>query len=649
MDSPGEQPEPVEEVESVEKDSQEEHAEEDTEPAVPMEMEKDEPEVKKVDEEEESEVKELDEGVEREQQSGSDTTEKLASDTSVHSDGSSAVENEDLKEILERHERFDVPLIPDAGVMITDRDLSTIVEERTFDQSVAPGLNQTERAVLESLEEEPESAPEPEMLVPGSIEPEEVAESTETALPVETVEQPIEQESEMDSQSGSKVDTLDAAMMNEDVVEPSSLTDNDEEEEKQREEESKKRGRSARSKSLRLSQVPLPFTSRKSVWDASSRERSPDSATSEPPQSIEETSADTARTRRRRHSASLSSAPVATRRSTRRSIQPPETIGTPVKEEPCTPPKSNRRSRLAGEKEADDPFIPPSVDVSPAESSYSGRSSLVGTPVRRSARIALKERTPEPTASSDALMASLGRIRRHSTGPGDVASPARRSGRKSLNVSRDNSPESITSEPPPRTETTPSRRPKSARGLRSAQKAVVHNLFPVLEEAEALNEVASTSVSVRDSDDSVSIDDAESVADTSVTSVASVKRTRKPRGQQTSRPSSAASSVTSSPGGASTRYNLRRTRRTSELDIVPEEDQSRKAGDEKTVELTMKRIREVAPEGSSPERPGPANEEDTDESEATKRSVRSKRRKKTEEQEEPTGEFFCAFRTRLTC
>lgn len=620
VDSPEQQVEAVEPADEAEQ-ADDEQAKEVPEPA---------PELSTSFEMEPEDVAEPEAVVETAEQGESEMIEKLADETSQQSDAST-IENESLKQILERHERFDVPLIPDAGVLITDRDLSTIVEERTFDQSVVPGLNQTDRATLESLQEEPEdmaTAPETEKLVedePGEAdEPEKVAASESS----EPSEQATETVHEPEQESGCKVDTLDAGMMNEDAGEPLNLTDNEEEEQKQQV-EAKKRGRAARSKSLRLSQVPLPFTSRKSVWDASSRDRSPESATSEPPQSLEE-APEASKGRRRRHSASLSSAPLPTRRSTRRSTQLNDTLGTPVKEEPSTPPKSGRRSRLADEKDPDDAFIPPSVDVSPAESSYSGRSSLVGTPVRRSARIAMKERTPEPSMPTEALMSSLSRVRRHSTGPGDVASPVRRSGRKSLNTSRDNSPDSITSEPPPRTESTPSRRTKSTRGLRSAQKVAL-NLFPVEEEGEAVYEAPS----VRDSDDSVSIDDAESVADASIASVSS-KRTRKPRGQQTSRPPSVASSVASSPGA--TRYNLRRTRRTSELDIVPEEEQNR-AEEAKAAE-SNKRVRDTASEDSSPEHAGLANEEDAEQLEKTKRPGRPKRRKKAEEEEEPTGKSF---------
>ncbi|EFX70761.1 LOW QUALITY PROTEIN: hypothetical protein DAPPUDRAFT_256595 [Daphnia pulex] len=94
---------------------------------------------------------------------------------------------------------------------------------------------------------------------------------------------------------------------------------------------------------------------------------------------------------------------------------------------------------------AEQSSAPPSCEVSPSDSAYSGRSSAPGTPMLRSARMsALRDRTPEPTASMDALLAGLaGRIHRHSSGPGgpDVTTdyPLRRSGRKS-NVSRDNSP-----------------------------------------------------------------------------------------------------------------------------------------------------------------------------------------------------------------
>lgn len=282
-------------------------------------------------------------------------------------------------------------------------------------------------------------------------------------------------------------------------------------------------------------------------------------------------------------------------------------------------------SKATAEKDTDESIgsALPSAEVSPAESSYSGRSSAPGTPMRRSARIALRDRTPEPSVSTDALIASLNRIRRHSSGPADVASPLRRSGRKSTNVSRDNSPDSVTSEPAQRTELTPNRNRKPARTLKSAQKSVALNLFPVEEETELTSALTGTSfrdTSLRDSDESISHDD-------DAVSESGNKRTSKPR----SRPSS----VTSSPAGSG-RYNLRRAGRPTELDIISEE-----VGAAKETEGTLKRIREEPLDDSS-DQAGPTVEEaseDPSEKGAPKRVVRNKRRKKISEEAETSGLF----------
>jgi len=284
------------------------------------------------------------------------------------------------------------------------------------------------------------------------------------------------------------VNTLDAAVIDEDVFEAIGERGEKEDEKEEEEEEKKETERSSsvrstrsRGKSLRLSQVPLPFSSRRSVWDGEERNRSSptSSMTSEPPPAIEEP---IIKSRRRRHSDAAAMSPVP-RRSSRLSSsfveEAPATPSTPSKM------KLTRRSRLKTQTdEARDSPLPPSVDVSPTGSSASG------TPIRRSARIALREGTPEPAVVlpflPEALTTSLGRIRRHSAGPSDtLSSPLRRSGRK-LNISRDNSPtDSVTSEPPPRTETTPSRK-RPARVLKSVQKSGALNLFPVEEEAELL-------------------------------------------------------------------------------------------------------------------------------------------------------------------
>ena len=484
--------------------------------------------------------------------------------------------------------------------------------------------------------------------------------------------------------SHSTVNTLDAAVIGEDVFEAMEEEQEEEveEEPEERKEEAEKEeveeeeseseeveaGSSVkktqpRGKSLRLSQVPLPFSSRRSVWDGGERDRSSptSSMTSEPPPTIEEP---IVKPRRRRHSDAAVSSP-ALRRSTRLSSSfIEEALLTP-----STPSKTKvtRRSRLRSQAdELPESPLPPSVDVSPTG------SSVPGTPMRRSARIALREGTPEPTIPlpvlPEALTTSVGRIRRHSAGPSDtsaVSSPLRRSGRK-LNISRDNSPtDSVTSEPPPRTETTPSRK-RPARVLKSAQKSGALNLFPVEEESELLFAtkpltstiqilffivyfillmkliyignviinysfigIGKVEAQLADSDDSAVASplrrsgrklmaSRDTSPTDSVTSESEPRRSRKPRtrtskvvepelpeqtelpeqmdlpplpdtdsdsasdddqvegkSQKKTRSQSSAGSVSSSP--ISGRYNLRRTRRASELEIISEEAASSQA------------------------------------------------------------------------
>ena len=533
-------------------------------------------------------------------------------------DGSSTDENEDLKNILQRHETFQVPLIPDAAVIPTGLDLSTIAEERSFDQSIAPGLSKAGKSDLDVVQEE-EDVEEPE---PEDEESVEKVEEEPAATPVE-LQPPTEETGIQSSCSDSNINILDAAQVEEGgTLEPLQALSSDEEGDITVQLQVPKRQR-GRPKSMRLSQVPLPFTSRRSVWEGD-RDGSPDSATSEPPQTFEEM---TSKGRRRRHSANVvasAGTQIVTRRSTRLSTSISEAPNIPdevqVPSAPSTPPKANRRR--SGVQDAGEASIPPSVEVSPADSSYSGRSSAQGTPMRRSARLALRERTPEPTASTDMLLSSIGRIRRHSSGAIDVGSPLRRSGRKSANVSRDNSPDSVTSEPPPRTEVTPSRK-KPARTLKSAQKSVALNLFPVEEEAEFMTELAGPSyheLSVaRDSDESVD----ESILEGG-------KKQRKPR----SRPSSVASSPSSSG-----RYNLRRAGRQPELDIISEENVAQKAA-----ETSQKRTREEPSEESSDQAGGrsPEPEEEVEEEVAPKKVVR-KRRKKADQVADSSGWFCFSF------
>ncbi|XP_057381407.1 protein ELYS-like isoform X2 [Daphnia carinata] len=557
------------------------------------------------------------------------------SDESNHTEGSTTDENVELRNILEAHEKFEVPFIPDAAVITSQVDLSTIVEERSMDQSTM--LVKTGKSPsLDDVGEEEEDQ-EKETEDEGNTEMDDKA--GDTSVDLDNVVAAKEHD------EAEKGNTLEP---------PSSSDDDTVELELPRPVQQK-----GRSKSLIMgSHVPLPFTSRRSVWETrEDRDRSPESITSEPPQKYEDMIESNIKRRTRRHSSSTSSTSqvVTRRRSSRLSTSVMEGPTTPVKEEvlpstlPTTPPKASRRR---SEAKGDQPSAPPSCEVSPAESSYSGRSSVTGTPIRRSARIsALRDRTPEPTASTDALLASLvGRIRRHSSGPGGPdllpASPLRRSGRKSSNVSRDNSPtNSVTSEPPPVStsrELTPSRRKHTPAKslLRSGQKSVALNLFPLEEEKEtefALpfelqpkmqsgSSYQDLSVAPVDSDESISLDEISLQGD----STSGVKKQKKPL----SRPSSVASG----------RYNLRRAGagRTSELDIISEEA----AAAAETVASNMKRGREDASEESSDQAgPSQPTEEGEDEEEnqesnessqktiQTKRVVRNKRRKKAEEVE----------------
>ena len=570
------------------------------------------------------------------------------SEESSRSEGSTTDENEELREILQAHENVEVPFIPNAAIIPAGLNLSTIVEERSFDKSITSGLIKTGKSPLldDVSEEEEAQEPQPET----------------QALEMET-----EVNTEEPSGSNAHLDTLDAAKVEEEAsstFEPLQPLTSDEET-IELTIPKRQRGRPKSSKSG--SQVLLPFTSRRSIWDnREDRDRSPESVTSEPPQTFEDIVGVSTKKRTRRHSSSVSSTSsqvVTRRRSTRLSTSITEAPATPVDDEAVsltptkaleiTPPKSTSKRRSAFK--AEQSSAPPSCEVSPSDSIYSERSSAPGTPMRRSARIsALRDRTPEPMASTDALLAGIaGRIRRHSSGPGGpdlmTASPLRRSGRKSANVSRDHSPtDSVTSEPPPQStsrELTPSRRKHTSAKtlLRSAQKSVALNLFPVEEEKETefqlpeefQNKVQAglsyqdLSVAPADSDESISHDEMSITSDTS-----SVKKQRKPL----SRPSSVGSG----------RYNLRRGAigRPSELDIISEEAAAAAAAE--TTASNLKRSRDDRSEDSSdqgeqagPSRDEPVEEEEGNEDEESsqkvaqpKRVVRNKKRKTANKQEE---------------
>lgn len=644
--------------------------------------------------------------------------EKMATESPVQLEESTADDQEDLRAILMRHQVVPVPILPDAMVipMMDDNNLSVIAEERTFEQSmITSTVGHFEASSLGQLAEQEESSAEAE---------EEVQKESATPAEVETSE-------ERPSSSEFKVDALDVAAVEGSAFETAEEEGEKDEEDMEVSEAPKRRGRP---KSVRLSHVPLPFSSRKSIFDASAQEHSPEKVHSEPPQAAQpaETQSQeeedaamepmvTTRRRGRPKSSTVKLSPKASTSEANASLlgepaEPsdkpsteahseaaeeaaesavPKRRGRPKSAKPstldstvapdsspdkgpsepsqqtvdgtrvATPPRQRRSSGSVGNvsqlvtrrssrrqapsvSEDEQPAVPPvlrtppkvskrlskgpgessptpSVEVSPAESNFSGISSAPGTPVRRSARIALRS-TPEPTLAApleESLRASLGRIRRYSAGHADTSvsnTPRRRSGRLSANASRDNSPDSVTSEPPPRTETTPSRKVKSGRGMRSAQKSVNLNLFPVKEESEVLEKAVEQET---DSGDSSSQEEEAATAEDET------KGSRKKRG------SSKASSVTSSP--SSTRYNLRRTRRPSELGMISEEDgahhqQQAEGGS------TQKRRRQDAAEEAA-DQAGPSSQEETGGEEAaattdTKRPVRSKRRKKTEEEEE---------------
>ena len=593
---------------------------------------------------------------------------------------SSIFEHEDLKSILIHHEVLDLP-IPDAVIPLVRSELSTIVEEKDTDQSVTAGTSKIEYErglVVQSrvVEEGHSSAPSEEEEEHQQIEPKE----EEEHLQIETEngeekQKPAKGEEaismsvseDIEPTCDSKVDTLDVAAIDQEVFEPKETSFEEDATVKQ------KRGR--RGKSARLSQVPLPFSSRRSVWDGD-RDRSPSgSVTSEPPLSMEEAGKprysvvtptrrrsarntspssvtsepapyleQVSKPRLRRHSitSTTTSSPVR-RRSTRLSTSVMNDAVTAVTQETPTTPSKNitmRRSRgnartvstLEEEEVKDDvvkeddivkeemgeSYFLPSAEASPTDSCYSGRSSATGTPMRRSARIALRERTPEPSIATDLLISSLSRIRRHSAGPTDTVSPLRRSGRKSANISRDSSPvDSVTSEPPLRTEVTPSRKKTPRASIKSIPKSVALNLFPVEEESElsdvgelfrpSSSKTAKLQMSLVESDES----DAQNEE-----KLEGVKKTGKSRSQ----------SSASSPGSG--RYNLRR-KQNPELDIISEEDAHADAA-------ASKRRRDDPSEESS----DTTNVGDAPQESSPKRLTKTKRRKKTEETDSASGIGF---------
>ena len=654
-----------------------------------------------------------DEEDEEEEKPGSDQcdTEEIEADSVVgegevqYADcGSSTDENEDLREILNRHEVVGIPL-PETVVSLASTELSTIVEERDCDQSnmtmtesvnIPHGYEDLNIMCIDRRSDSP--IVEPEFIHPEPIECEsEDADPVQSELPVEgsspappvpveqgepeSFEVPVEAEvDDLETPSDSRINTLDAPIVDEDVFELESGSGEQQADMSMAEEEmgdpqQKTRGRS---RSLRLSRVALPFSSRRSIYDK--RDGSPDSVTSEPPPSIADLmiGADTKTTRRRRHSASqATSAPLPTRRSSRLNTTsavdssdnvPPAVAALrdqpPVPQTPPRTPLRTGRKRTSSRSSivGDDEFAaPPSLEVSPTGSSFSG--SFCGTPVRRSARIAQKEQTPEPTTFGDAVVGS-GRMRRHSTSTYDTGAtnsplPSRRSGRKS-SLSRDVSPESIASEPaiPTTADVTPSRR-KSSRNLKSSQKSCTLNLFPVLEESETTEgsltssraaSTKTTRLSSKKTEPNEKEEEKEAQAPEEIEEQKTPPKpespnpsegeVEEPTNSKRSTRSRQSNPTSSSPGPS--RYNLRRGRRNSELDAISEEDGAAAAVPVAVPTGTSESLKRGREEGTTAEESTESDQPGAEsETKGTRRATRTKRKKGEEETaKEETGNVF---------
>ena len=590
--------------------------------------------------------------------SSSRDTEPMEAEKSS-SDDSTDEHLKNMKEMLESHPVLNLPQLADAGIITAGtNELSVIMEdsENSLLGTTSAGLKVEEStlAQVEEEDEEEEEMPQQELAKINEEEEEAVVGPfAEEGLP-----------SEPSSSVDLSVNPLDAAAVDENLFEAAQSRAEEEEEEAQEEPvpqvtERRKRGRP---KSLKLSQVPLPFSSRRSTWDAD-RSSSPDSVTSEPPQTFEEMVGINTKSRRRHHSTNTTtsvpaaSVAIAPRRSTRLATSiceapdetpTEETAGVPNIH--LTPPKVTRRRSAAAvasssKQEKESSSVPPSVEVSPSDSIVSGRGSVTGTPTRRSTRLLMREMTPEPSASADLLVAALSaRIRRNSTGMGDtaaqVASPLRRSGRKSANVSRDNSPDSVTSEPLPRTENTTPIRKKPIGRTKSAQKS--KQLFSVIEEPESVAAAEASpspspaqqqqQLAESDGDESSSNEQEEPVPASGNKSMSKqTKKTRKPV------------SVNLSASPSSTRYNLR-TRRASELDIISEEGAAAAAAvAQQKGDSSSKRPRdEGSAEGeSSDQAVGPSVEDNS--TGKKKRTVNKRQKKNEEEQSEETGIYSYSY------
>ena len=541
-----------------------------------------------------------------------DAVELSKQDTEEESNGSSSTDENDLKEFLVRHEVVGIP-VPDMVMSAVRSDLSTIAEE---------SVNLT---VSVEREESPPIHPEN-----VSVESADLSDHTVDELETPILESMAVESIQLERDSLTQtplmeVNTLDAAIGDESIFDLSgSLADA-----KQEEVLSLEPGKesSTRSRSLRLSRVALPFSSRRSIYDGK-RDGSPDSVCSEPVQSL----SDSAMPRSR--GLSVTSQPPP-RRSSRLNLGAamevasesavPSDLRDPLV--PQTPPRtpsragrkrtSSKLSMLDEDKAIEDVTVA-SVEVSPAGSSFSG--SFHGTPVRRSIRLAQRE-TPDRASLTDAFVPGPGRTRRHSTSVLDTMSlaaatcsplPSRRSGRRS-SLSRDGSPNSVVSEPPlPSEDFTPGRK-KMTRAFKSSRKSCTLNLFPVMEESESVAAPAKGGAKEPIAAPLTEMEPSDTIEPDSLPKKGSRTRTQ--------------SSTSSSPGPS--RYNLRRTRRNSELGGVSEGEPSAPAA-EAPVDVALKAVsEETATTEDSTESDPPAVVETS-----SKRTSRSKRRKEQAQSEE---------------
>ena len=551
------------------------------------------------------------------------------------SECSSADGNEDLKEIISKHEVVQFTVC--SNVDLVKGDLSTILEDaedKTLDASHFIATPDADDAQEEDADE--------------SCKNEDI----------------LQIEEQYDEARGSEEEGMVAE-------EAAPLVDNRTEEAK--EESENELRRSVRARAPRKSNVLLPFTG--ASWQP--RDRSPSSVTSEPPQPFESDLV-TVRSRRRRHSSSSSVPPTAsalTRRSSRLSSVDATAPPAPDMVVPTrTPPKRGRPRRNTAAKPAAAvaaadvgemvEAAPDSGDESSPSRPGSVAGSACGTPIRRSARIALKETTTPDHALIGNAVAALtysGRARRGSLDAASIGSPLRRSGRRSVEptVSRDTSPQGSDAEPgAPGADAATPKRGRPPKSLKVVLRPVSLSLLPLVEEeAEAAQSKSSARVvasplrrSGRKSVEPASRDASPHASDAESTAAATPKRGRPPKASKAAQKAVAvdlfplveedaeveqseeakvgakpAPSTSSSPSSA--RYNLR-GRRNSELGCISEEDA-------KTAIKEIKRRRDV--------KEGEESSQSDDGQSAAKRVTRSKRRKAEVEEEGKNHCFVFVF------